>query len=127
MRYAVTENCAWGASDVQTQLVAPAEPCRAHPGIGRAVWRRRPRRHAGPSAPTAWRPADPSEGGKIYLSEAGRESELRLGATPERDRLLRLLEEHGAAGVKLDPTPASSCPAAAAADFPGGDKEVADR
>ena len=46
-----------------------------------------------------------SEGGKIYLSEGGRESELRLGATPERDRLLRLLEEHGAAGVKLDPDP----------------------
>ncbi len=46
-----------------------------------------------------------SEGGKIYLSEGGRESELRLGSTPERDRLLRLLEEHGAAGVKLDRDP----------------------
>jgi hypothetical protein len=46
-----------------------------------------------------------SEGGRILLSEGGRESELRLSATPERDRLLRLLEEHGAAGVKLDRDP----------------------
>ena len=46
-----------------------------------------------------------SDGGKIYLSEGGRETELRLGATPQRDRLLRLLEEHGPAGVKLDPDP----------------------
>ena len=46
-----------------------------------------------------------SEGGKIYLSEGGRESELRLGATPERDRLLRLLQDHGSGGVKLDPDP----------------------
>lgn len=46
-----------------------------------------------------------SEGGRIFLSEAGRESELRLSATPERDRLLRLLEEHGASGVKLDRDP----------------------
>lgn len=46
-----------------------------------------------------------SEGGRIFLSEAGRESELRLSATPERDRLLRLLEKHGASGVKLDRDP----------------------
>jgi hypothetical protein len=46
-----------------------------------------------------------SEGGRIFLSEGGRESELRLSATPERDRLLRLLEERGAAGVKLDRDP----------------------
>jgi hypothetical protein len=46
-----------------------------------------------------------SEGGRIFLSEGGRESELRLSATPERDRLLRLLEEHGAGGVKLDRDP----------------------
>jgi hypothetical protein len=46
-----------------------------------------------------------SEGGKIYLSEGGRETELRLGATPERDRLLQLLEAHEPAGVKLDPDP----------------------
>jgi hypothetical protein len=46
-----------------------------------------------------------SDGGKIYLSEGGRETELRLGATPQRDRLLRLLEEHGPAGVKLDSDP----------------------
>lgn len=46
-----------------------------------------------------------SDGGKIYLSEGGRETELRLGATPQRDRLLRLLEEHGPAGIKLDPDP----------------------
>lgn len=46
-----------------------------------------------------------SEGGKIYLSEGGRESELRLGATPERDRLLRLLQDHGPTGVKLDRDP----------------------
>jgi hypothetical protein len=42
-----------------------------------------------------------SEGGRIYLSEDGRETELGLSATPERDRLLRLLEQHGPAGVKL--------------------------
>jgi hypothetical protein len=46
-----------------------------------------------------------SEGGKIYLSEGGAETELRLGATPERDRLLRLLQDHGPAGVKLDLDP----------------------
>ena len=46
-----------------------------------------------------------SDGGKIYLSEGGRETELRLGATPQRERLLRLLEEHGSAGVKLDSDP----------------------
>src|SRR6266478_7640816 len=46
-----------------------------------------------------------SEGGKIYFSERGRETELRLGATPERDHLLRLLQDHGPAGVKLDPDP----------------------
>jgi len=46
-----------------------------------------------------------SEGGRIFLSEGGRESELRLSATPERDRLLRLLEEHGPAGAKLDRDP----------------------
>jgi hypothetical protein len=45
------------------------------------------------------------DGGKIYLSEGGRETELRLSATPPRDRLLRLLEEHGPAGVKLDRDP----------------------
>jgi hypothetical protein len=46
-----------------------------------------------------------SEGGKIYLSEGGRETELRLGATPERDHLLRLLQDYGPAGVKLNPDP----------------------
>jgi hypothetical protein len=46
-----------------------------------------------------------SDGGKIYLSEGGRETELRLSATPQRDRLLRLLEEHGPAGVRLDRDP----------------------
>jgi hypothetical protein len=46
-----------------------------------------------------------SEQGKIYLSEAGRETELRLTATPQRDRLLRLLEEHGSGGIKLDRDP----------------------
>ena len=46
-----------------------------------------------------------SEGGKIYLSEGGAETELRLGETPERDRLLRLLQDHGPAGVKLDRDP----------------------
>ena len=46
-----------------------------------------------------------SDGGKIYLSEGGRETELRLSATPQRDRLLRLLEEYGPAGVKLDRDP----------------------
>jgi hypothetical protein len=46
-----------------------------------------------------------AEGGKIYLREGGRESELQLGATPERERLLRLLEPHGATGVKLGADP----------------------
>jgi hypothetical protein len=46
-----------------------------------------------------------SDGGKIYLLEGGRETELQLGATPQRDRLLRLLEEHEPAGVKLDRDP----------------------
>jgi len=46
-----------------------------------------------------------SEGGRIYLSEGGRETELRLTATPQRDHLLRLLQEHGAAGIKLDSDP----------------------
>jgi hypothetical protein len=46
-----------------------------------------------------------SDGGKIYLTEGGRETELRLSPTPQRDRLLRLLEEHGPAGVKLDRDP----------------------
>jgi len=46
-----------------------------------------------------------SAGGKIYLSEGGRETELRLGATPEHDRLLRLLQDYGPAGIKLDPDP----------------------
>lgn len=43
--------------------------------------------------------------GKIFLSEGGRESELHLGATPERDRLFQLLEEQGPAGVRLDNDP----------------------
>jgi len=46
-----------------------------------------------------------SEDGKIFLSEGGRETELRFTATPERDHLLRLLEEHGPAGVKFDADP----------------------
>ena len=46
-----------------------------------------------------------SEGGKIYLSEGGRESELQLTATPQREHLLRLLEGHGPGGVKLDRDP----------------------
>jgi hypothetical protein len=46
-----------------------------------------------------------SEGGRIFLSEGGRETELRLSATPQREHLLELLEKHGASGVKLDPDP----------------------
>jgi hypothetical protein len=46
-----------------------------------------------------------SEGEKIFLSEEGREAELQLGASPQRERLLRLLREHGPGGVKLDPDP----------------------
>jgi hypothetical protein len=46
-----------------------------------------------------------SEGGKIYFSEGSQETELQLGATSQRDSLLRLLEEHGPAGVKLDSDP----------------------
>jgi hypothetical protein len=46
-----------------------------------------------------------AEAGRIYLTEGGRETELRLSASPERDRLLRLLQEHGSAGVKLDRDP----------------------
>ena len=46
-----------------------------------------------------------SEGGRVFLSEGGRETELGLPATPERARLLQLLEDHGAAGVRLDRDP----------------------
>ena len=46
-----------------------------------------------------------SEGDRIFLSEGGVESELRLDATPHRDRLLRLLNEHGSAGVRLHADP----------------------
>jgi hypothetical protein len=46
-----------------------------------------------------------SEGDRIFLAEDGREKELRLSATSRRDHLLRLLQEHGPAGVKLDPDP----------------------
>jgi len=47
-----------------------------------------------------------SEAGKIYFSEGGREfQELRLSPTPQRNHLLRLLEEHGPARVKLDRDP----------------------
>jgi hypothetical protein len=46
-----------------------------------------------------------SEGGRIYLYERGRETELRLGATRQRDHLLRLLEERGPAGVELGSDP----------------------
>ena len=46
-----------------------------------------------------------SDGGKIYLLEGGHETELELSASPQRDRLLRLLEEHGPAGIKLDRDP----------------------
>jgi hypothetical protein len=46
-----------------------------------------------------------SEDGRIYFSEGGRETELQLGATRQRDNLLGLLEEHGPAGVKLDRDP----------------------
>ena len=44
-----------------------------------------------------------SDGGRIYLSEGGRETELQLTATPQRDRLLRLLEEHGPTKLDRDP------------------------
>jgi hypothetical protein len=46
-----------------------------------------------------------SDGGRIFISEGGLETELQLSATPLRDRLLRLLDEHGPAGVKLDRDP----------------------
>ena len=46
-----------------------------------------------------------SEGGRIFLSEGGCETALRLSPTPQRDHLLRLLEEHGPNGVKLDRDP----------------------
>jgi hypothetical protein len=46
-----------------------------------------------------------SEGGRIFLSEGGRETELQLGPTPQRDHLLRVLEEHGPAGIKLNADP----------------------
>ena len=46
-----------------------------------------------------------AEAGKIFLSESGRETELRLGATAQRDHLLRLLEKYGPAGIKLDADP----------------------
>jgi hypothetical protein len=44
-------------------------------------------------------------GGKIYLSEGGRETELPLGATPERERLMELLQDRGPSGFKLDADP----------------------
>jgi hypothetical protein len=43
--------------------------------------------------------------GKIYLLEGGRETELLLGATPERDRLILLLQDRGRSGVQLEPDP----------------------
>ena len=46
-----------------------------------------------------------SEGGRIYFSEGGQETELQLGPTPQRDHLLRVLEEHGPAGIKLNADP----------------------
>jgi len=46
-----------------------------------------------------------SDGGRIYLFENGRETELRFGATPQRDRLLRLLEQHEPGGLRLDADP----------------------
>ena len=46
-----------------------------------------------------------SEDGKIYLSKGGRETELPLSATPERGRLLQLLQDKGPSGVKLDADP----------------------
>ena len=47
-----------------------------------------------------------SEGSEgSILSEGGRETELWLTATPQRDHLLRLLKEHGAAGIKLNSDP----------------------
>jgi hypothetical protein len=46
-----------------------------------------------------------SQAGRIYLSEGGRETELRPSATPQHSHLLRLLEEHGSAGVKLNCDP----------------------
>src|SRR5216683_2801828 len=44
-------------------------------------------------------------GARADAPEGGRETELRLAATPQRDHLLRLLEERGAAGIKLDRDP----------------------
>jgi hypothetical protein len=46
-----------------------------------------------------------NDGERIYLSEGGREIELRLRPTPQRERLLRLLQDHGPAGIKIDPDP----------------------
>ncbi len=46
-----------------------------------------------------------SEGGRIFLTERGRETELRLGATAQRNHLLQLLERHGPAGIKLNSDP----------------------
>jgi hypothetical protein len=46
-----------------------------------------------------------TDGGKIYFSEGGQETELPLGATSQRDELLRLLKEHGPAGIKLNRDP----------------------
>jgi len=46
-----------------------------------------------------------AEGGRIYFSEGGCETELVLGATRERGRLLRLLEPHGPRGVRLHADP----------------------
>jgi hypothetical protein len=70
-----------------------------------------------------------SEGGKIYLTEGGQEAELRLTATPQRDHLLRLLEEHGPSGVKLDHDPRLIMSSGGGAGFYwwGGKKSTTDK
>jgi len=52
-----------------------------------------------------WWCADPRRWRKDLPLGGRRETELRLSAAPQRDRLLRLLEEYGPAGVKLDRDP----------------------
>jgi hypothetical protein len=65
-----------------------------------------------------------SAAGKIYFSEGGREfQELRLSPTPQRNHLLRLLEEHGPARVKLDRDPHLLMSSGGGSSFFGGTKK----
>ena len=86
-------------------MAAPARPYRLDPRLGGPI---DPGRAEAPERPDSWSLGGlqlPSEGEKIFLSERGAESELQLSVSPQRDHMLRLLHDYGAAGVRLDPDP----------------------